>query len=135
MILRHAVEMSRGQSTEGGDALAEQLNLYAGLLAAQGSLATATSYLFNDQNDVSRVKNWYIKKFSNAEVVGGYLRIFHLRHKAFISPRISVLWREVRLREKWLIGGCSESHSFWLLLACVHYLTLIIVASNLKKRI
>ncbi|KAK7113259.1 protein transport protein Sec31A-like isoform X2 [Littorina saxatilis] len=51
MVLRRAVELSRGQTSESGDALAERLSQYAGLLAAQGSLSTANNYLQNDTND------------------------------------------------------------------------------------
>lgn len=53
MILRRAVELSRGQTTNGGEALSVRLSQYAGILAAQGSLATASSYLKNSSNDVS----------------------------------------------------------------------------------
>lgn len=48
MILRKAVELSRGAAPEvSGGALAEKLNQYSGLLAAQGNLATALGYLSN----------------------------------------------------------------------------------------
>ncbi|KAK7501450.1 hypothetical protein BaRGS_00007254, partial [Batillaria attramentaria] len=52
MILRRAVETSRGQAVEAGDMLSERLSQYAGLLAAQGSLATASNYLRNVSNDI-----------------------------------------------------------------------------------
>ncbi|XP_076465161.1 protein transport protein Sec31A-like isoform X2 [Babylonia areolata] len=51
MILRRSVELSRGQVAEGGEALSERLSQYAGLLAAQGSLSTASSYLVNASTD------------------------------------------------------------------------------------
>ncbi|XP_071129998.1 protein transport protein Sec31A-like isoform X4 [Mytilus edulis] len=48
MILRKAVELSRGQAQDiSGGALADKLNQYSNLLAAQGSLDTAFSYLGN----------------------------------------------------------------------------------------
>lgn len=48
MILRKAVELSRGQAQDiSGGALADKLNQYSNLLAAQGSLETAFSYLGN----------------------------------------------------------------------------------------
>ena len=53
MILRRAVELSRGQTTSGGEALSTRLSQYAAMLAAQGSLATASSYLRDTNNDVS----------------------------------------------------------------------------------
>lgn len=53
MILKKAVEASRGQTAECGDALSERLSLYAGMLASQGNLATAAVYLGNSSNDVS----------------------------------------------------------------------------------
>lgn len=53
MILRKAVELSRGQAQDiSGGALADKLNQYSNLLAAQGSLDTAFSYLGNS-TDVS----------------------------------------------------------------------------------
>ncbi|KAL8602789.1 hypothetical protein ACOMHN_055172 [Nucella lapillus] len=51
MILRRAVELSRGETNDGGEALSERLSQYAGLLAAQGSLSTARSYLLNSNSD------------------------------------------------------------------------------------
>lgn len=53
MVLRQAVEISRGQVMECGNALAERLSQYAGLLAAQGSLSAASTYLNNNSGDVS----------------------------------------------------------------------------------
>ncbi|CAL1529193.1 unnamed protein product [Lymnaea stagnalis] len=48
MVLRKAVELSRGAVPNvTGGALAEKLSQYAGLLAAQGSLAAALTYLNN----------------------------------------------------------------------------------------
>ncbi|KAJ8319233.1 hypothetical protein KUTeg_004324 [Tegillarca granosa] len=48
MILKRAVELSRGQPSEiSGGFLAEKLNRYASLLAAQGSIDTAMKYLGN----------------------------------------------------------------------------------------
>lgn len=48
MLLRKAVELSRGQVTDiSGGLLAEKMNEYASLLAAQGSLDTAVRYLGN----------------------------------------------------------------------------------------
>lgn len=48
MLLRKAVEVSRGQVTDiSGGLLAEKMNDYASLLAAQGSLDTAVRYLGN----------------------------------------------------------------------------------------
>ncbi|XP_061191431.1 protein transport protein Sec31A-like isoform X2 [Saccostrea echinata] len=48
MLLRKAVELSRGQATDiSGGLLAEKMNEYASLLAAQGSLDTAVRYLGN----------------------------------------------------------------------------------------
>ncbi|KAI8797530.1 protein transport protein Sec31A isoform X1 [Biomphalaria glabrata] len=48
MILRKAVELSRGTSPSvSGGAIAEKLSQYAGLLAAQGNLAPALTYLNN----------------------------------------------------------------------------------------
>ena len=53
MVLRKAVEVSRGTSPAvSGGALADKLSQYAGLLAAQGSLTTALTYL-NNSSDVS----------------------------------------------------------------------------------
>lgn len=52
MILRRAVETSRGQIVEGGEMLSERLSQYGALLAAQGSLATASNYLGNTGNDL-----------------------------------------------------------------------------------
>ena len=48
MLLRHAVEGGQGNSSAGG-ALAQKLSQYAELLAAEGSLATAATYLGNSQ--------------------------------------------------------------------------------------
>jgi len=46
MLLRKAVEYSRGQASEiGSGALADKLSNYAGILAAQGCLDTALRYL------------------------------------------------------------------------------------------
>lgn len=48
MLLRKAVELSQGQVTDiSGGLLAEKMNEYASLLAAQGSLDTAVRYLGN----------------------------------------------------------------------------------------
>ncbi|KAK3089875.1 hypothetical protein FSP39_007256 [Pinctada imbricata] len=48
MVLRQAVELSRGRSMDVGSGhLAEKLNNYANMLAAQGSLDTAIRYLGN----------------------------------------------------------------------------------------
>jgi protein transport protein SEC31 len=48
MLLRKAVEVSLGQVTDiSGGLLAEKMNDYASLLAAQGSLDTAVRYLGN----------------------------------------------------------------------------------------
>ncbi|PVD39523.1 hypothetical protein C0Q70_02157 [Pomacea canaliculata] len=52
MILKKAVEASRGQTAECGDALSERLSMYAGMLASQGNLATAAVYLGNSSNDM-----------------------------------------------------------------------------------
>lgn len=55
MILKKAVELSRGQPQDvSGGALADKLNEYSNLLAAQGSLQTAFRYL-GDSSDVSCV--------------------------------------------------------------------------------
>lgn len=52
MLLRKAVELSRGSAPNvSGGALAEKLSEYSSLLAAQGSLSTALSYL-NNSTDV-----------------------------------------------------------------------------------
>ncbi|GFR63763.1 transport protein Sec31A, partial [Elysia marginata] len=51
MVLRKAVEVSRGTAPAvSGGALAEKLSQYAGLLAAQGSLSTALTYLNNSSD-------------------------------------------------------------------------------------
>ncbi|XP_078319996.1 protein transport protein Sec31A-like isoform X1 [Crassostrea virginica] len=51
MLLRKAVELSRGQVTDiSGGLLAEKMNEYASLLAAQGSLDTAVRYLGNSSD-------------------------------------------------------------------------------------
>lgn len=53
MILKRAVELSRGQPSEiSAGFLAEKLNRYASLLAAQGSIDTAMKYVGN-ANEVS----------------------------------------------------------------------------------
>lgn len=53
MILRKAVELSRGAVPGvSGGVLADKLSQYAGLLAAQGSIAAALTYLSNT-SDVS----------------------------------------------------------------------------------
>ena len=55
MILRKAVEYSRGQAPEiRSGKLAEKLSGYASILAAQGSLETALKYL-GDSSEVSSV--------------------------------------------------------------------------------
>ncbi|KAL3876454.1 hypothetical protein ACJMK2_034299 [Sinanodonta woodiana] len=52
MVLRKAVELSRGRTPEfGSGLLSEKLSEYANLLAAQGSLKTAISYLGNPQEE------------------------------------------------------------------------------------
>lgn len=52
MLLRKAVESSRGQATEvRSGALAEKLSSYAGILASQGCLDTALHYL-GDSSEV-----------------------------------------------------------------------------------
>ncbi|RUS90571.1 hypothetical protein EGW08_001659 [Elysia chlorotica] len=51
MVLRKAVEVSRGTAPAvSGGALADKLSQYAGLLAAQGSLSTALTYLNNSSD-------------------------------------------------------------------------------------
>ena len=53
MILRKAVELSRGHAQDiSGGSLADKLNQYSNMLAAQGSLDTAFRYLENS-TDVS----------------------------------------------------------------------------------
>ena len=55
MILRKAVEYSRGQAPEiRSGKLAEKLSGYASILAAQGSLETALKYL-GDSSEVSPI--------------------------------------------------------------------------------
>ncbi|CAG5125258.1 unnamed protein product [Candidula unifasciata] len=52
MILRKAVELSRGSAPGvSGGVLADKLSEYAGLLAAQGSIATALTYLNNTSDE------------------------------------------------------------------------------------
>lgn len=53
MVLRKAVELSRGDAPSvSGGALADKLSQYASLLAAQGNMSTALTYLSNT-TDVS----------------------------------------------------------------------------------
>ncbi|XP_032880960.1 protein transport protein Sec31A isoform X6 [Amblyraja radiata] len=54
VILRKAVELTQGAHNNGvGAVLAEKMSQYAGLLAAQGSLAAALSYLPTDANQMA----------------------------------------------------------------------------------
>ena len=63
MVLRKAVEVSRGTAPAvSGGALADKLSQYAGLLAAQGSLSTALTYL-NNSSDVSPLINTFFFSF------------------------------------------------------------------------
>ncbi|XP_078400664.1 protein transport protein Sec31A isoform X6 [Cetorhinus maximus] len=51
VVLRKAIELTQGTNNNGvGAVLAEKMSQYAGLLAAQGSLAAALSYLPTDTN-------------------------------------------------------------------------------------
>ncbi|XP_078257645.1 protein transport protein Sec31A isoform X2 [Rhinoraja longicauda] len=53
VILRKAIELTQGVHNNGvGAVLAEKMSQYAGLLAAQGSLAAALSYLPTDANQM-----------------------------------------------------------------------------------
>jgi hypothetical protein len=64
MILRKAVELSRGQAQDiSSGFLADKLSQYAGILAAQGSLNTAINYL-GESNEVI-VTNRFILDFAN----------------------------------------------------------------------
>ncbi|XP_078070799.1 protein transport protein Sec31A isoform X13 [Mustelus asterias] len=54
VVLRKAIELSQGTNNNGvGAVLAEKMSQYAGLLAAQGSLAAALSYLPTDTNQLT----------------------------------------------------------------------------------
>ncbi|XP_038647606.1 protein transport protein Sec31A isoform X6 [Scyliorhinus canicula] len=54
VVLRKAIELSQGTNNNGtGDVLAEKMSQYAGLLAAQGSLTAALSYLPTDTNQLT----------------------------------------------------------------------------------
>ncbi|XP_072352459.1 protein transport protein Sec31A isoform X7 [Scyliorhinus torazame] len=54
VVLRKAIELSQGTNNNGtGDVLAEKMSQYAGLLAAQGSLTAALSYLPSDTNQLT----------------------------------------------------------------------------------
>lgn len=56
MVLRQAVENSQGGVAPAmGDLLAEKMSQYADLLASQGSLQTAISYLPTNTDQASRV--------------------------------------------------------------------------------
>lgn len=54
MVLRRAVEQTQrsAAAVSVGSLLAEELGRYAGLLASQGSLSTAISYLPNGSDQV-----------------------------------------------------------------------------------
>ena len=63
MLLRKAVEYSRGQAPEiRTGLLAEKLSNYASLLAAQGSLETALKYL-GDSSEVC-IRNIFFRKYT-----------------------------------------------------------------------
>ena len=94
MILRQAVESSRGQTTDSGDMLCERLSQYAGLLAAQGSLATASSYLSNTTSDVSGCVDWITvwcgRGFSGYGLIWDWPKPSRLAEKERIA-RIAIL--------------------------------------------
>lgn len=57
MILREAVEKTRGgAATAVGTLWAKKMSQYASLLASQGSLQTAISYLSTNTNEASTMK-------------------------------------------------------------------------------
>lgn len=64
MILRKAVELTQGAHNNGvGAVLAEKMSQYAGLLAAQGSLVAALSYLPTDANQVLTDAQYFVPTF------------------------------------------------------------------------
>ena len=66
MVLRKAVEMSRGQAPDiPSGYLSDRLTRYAGLLAAQGSIFTAISYLRN----TSEVSQLFNNKYLNIHLL------------------------------------------------------------------